>query len=180
MIRGKFIAPGEDYSIVLPLRKAVFADEQGFDPALDNDQYDALSAHAVLYDQVDENGDPAGDPVATGRLFWHNGEFVIGRVCVRKEKRNQKLGDLVMRMLLYKAMQHHAPAVSVGSQTHAVGFYARYGFEPVETFLDEGVEHVRMRVQGDRINLEGSCHKMKNGSCTGCGGCAASAAEGNE
>lgn len=171
VIRGKFIAPGGDYSQALPLRKAVFVDEQGFDAALEHDRFDDLSAHALLYDQVDDQGNPAGEPVATGRLFWHEGEFVIGRVCVAKDKRGQKLGDLVMRMLLYKAMQHHAPAVSLGAQQHAVPFYARYGFEPVEEYLDEGVPHIRMRVRGDRINLEGSCHKMKDGACAHCGGC---------
>ena len=171
MIRGKFIAPGGDYTQALALRKAVFVDEQGDDAALEHDQYDDLSAHVLLYDHTDAQGDPVGDPVATGRLFWLNGEFVIGRVCVASDKRGQQLGDLVMRMLLYKAMEHHAPAVTLGAQKHAVPFYARYGFEPVEEYLDEGVPHIRMRVRGDRINLEGSCHKAQDGVCDHCGGC---------
>jgi predicted GNAT family N-acyltransferase len=171
LIRGKFIAPGGDYGAALALRRAVFSDEQGFDPALDHDAYDDLSAHVLLYDQADGASEPAGDPVATGRLFWLEGEFVIGRVCVRRDRRGEKLGDLVMRMLLYKAMQHNAPSVALGAQKQAVGFYARYGFEPVEEYLDEGVLHVRMRVRGDRINLEGSCHKTQAGGCAHCGGC---------
>lgn len=171
MIRGKFVPPGGDYSQALAVRKAVFVDKQGFDAALDHDLYDPISAHVLLYDQTDEAGNPLGPAVATGRLFWRDGEFVIGRVCVLREKRGQKLGDLVMRMLLYKAIQHGASSVTLGAQARAVPFYARYGFEPVEEYWDEGVLHVRMRVRGDRINLEGSCHKTKDGACAHCGGC---------
>ena len=171
MIRGKFVPPGGDYSQALAVRQAVFVREQGFDAALDHDRYDDISAHVLLYDQTDEAGNPAGPPVATGRLFWLDGEFVIGRVCVLKEKRGQHLGDLTMRMLLYKAMQHGAQWVCVGAQKQAAGFYARYGFECVQEYLDEGVAHVRMRVRGDRINLEGTCQRAKEGACTRCGGC---------
>lgn len=171
MLRGKFVPPGGDYSQALALRREVFCREQGFDPALDHDRHDDLSAHVLLYDQTDAQGNPLGEPVATGRLFYLDGEYVIGRVCVAAQKRGQHLGDLVMRMLLYKAMQHNAPAVSVGAQRQAVPFYARYGFEAVEEYVDEGVAHVRMRVRGDHINLEGSCHKAAEGGCTHCGGC---------
>lgn len=174
MIRGKFLRPGGDISQALRVRDAVFVREQGYSAALEHDEIDAISWHALVYDAVDAAGEPVGDAAGTGRIWWQDGEFHLGRIAVLREKRGLGLGDLVMRMLLFKAKEHAARSVVLSAQLHAAPFYARYGFEPYGGLIDdEGVAHQRMRVLGERINLEGTCCKPRAGACQGCGGCAA-------
>ena len=172
MIRGKFLHPGSDISQALKVRDAVFVREQGYDAALERDDIDDISWHALVYDAVDAAGEPVGDAAGTGRIWWQGGEFHLGRIAVLKEKRGLGLGDLLMRMLLFKAKEHSARSVSLSAQLYAVPFYARYGFEPYgELIEDEGVPHQRMRVLGERIDLEGACCKPGSGACRACGGC---------
>ncbi len=160
MIRGKLLRPGSDISQALHVRDAVFVREQGYSAALEHDEIDRISWHALVYDQADASGEPVGDACGTGRIWWQDGEFHLGRIAVLREKRGQGLGDLLMRMLLFKAREHGARSVALSAQLQAVPFYARYGFVPFgEQILDEGVPHQRMRVMGDQINLEGTCCK---------------------
>jgi len=163
MISGKWIPPGGDITVPLNVRNAVFAVEQGYDPEQDEDEHDALSWHVLLYD--------GNAPMATGRIFYEGGGYRVGRICVLKSHRGLHLGDLIMRLLLYKAKAHHAPRVTLGAQEDKVGFYARYGFTPCgERYLEEGNPHIPMSLAGDAIDLTGSC----GGDCEACtqGDCA--------
>ena len=82
----------------------------------------------------------------------------IGRVCTIKSLRGQGLGDLVMRMLLYRVLEMNLPRVKLSSQLPAQGFYERYGLKPYgDVFLDEGVPHIMMAADNADINIEGSC-----------------------
>lgn len=169
MVKGKFLRPDENLQDLFALRRAVFVDEQGFPASYAADDIDPISQHVALFDETDPAGNPTAPPVATGRIYWQDGEFRLGRICVRKDKRGQNLGDLLMRMLLYKAKEHNATAVSLGAQQHAVPFYARYGFVPIEEYHDDGVLHTRMRATHAQINLEGTCHRVNApDACPGC------------
>jgi predicted GNAT family N-acyltransferase len=138
-------------------------DEQGFSPDLEIDEYDRMSVYALVMDDD-------GTPSATGRLYIDGEDrFSIGRVCVLKEQRGKYMGDLVMRMLLYRAQELNCASVTLSSQLPAVSFYTRYGFRPVGgLYDDEGVPHRRMVALRDEINLEGSC--SKGGACGSCSG----------
>ena len=104
-------------------------------------------------------------------------EKEIGRVCVLKEARGRGLGDLVVRMLLYRALELGAGEIWLGAQLPAVGFYARYGFQPIgEIYDDEGVPHRWMTARAEEINLEGSCGGASR--CAGCAGDCSGCAEG--
>lgn len=163
MIRGKFLTSQDDTGAVMDIRRRVFVDEQGFSPDTEIDEYDKLAVYALAFD---ENDRPAG----TGRLYIDgNSHFQIGRVCVLREARGQGLGDLVVRMLLYRALELGATAVYIGAQLPVVGFYARYGFKPYgEAYDDEGVPHRMMKAEAGEINLEGSCGGARR--CQGCAG----------
>ena len=90
-------------------------------------------------------------------------------MCVLREARGQGLGDLIVRMLLYRALELGATAVYIGAQLPVVGFYARYGFKPYgEVYDDEGVPHRMMKAEAEEINLEGSCGGARR--CQGCAG----------
>jgi len=170
MIRGKFFTSMDDTSMIFDIRKRVFIDEQGYDLALERDEFDNMAIYALVFD---ENDVPAG----TGRLYIdENSHFKLGRICVLKEMRGQGLGDLIMRMLLYRAQEMNAPAVYLSSQLPAVSFYTKYGFEPYgETILDEGVPHRLMCVTAENINLEGTCGGHH--PCAGCEGNCANCAD---
>ena len=55
------------------------------------------------------------------------------------------MGDLVMRMLLDKALGAGAKRFRLLAQRQVEGFYSRYGFTPYgEEVLDQGVPHIEM------------------------------------
>lgn len=95
--------------------------------------------------------DDAGAPVASGDI-WYDGDFVIGALGVIEGERGKGFGDLLIRLLLYKAQTHFAGRVRLAATEETVGFFARYGFAP----LDGGLQ---MAIDGDKIDLD---------TCKGC------------
>lgn len=162
MIRGRYLTSMEDTTEILALRHRVFVDEQGFSPENERDRFDDMAIYALVYD---ENNTPSG----TGRLYIDDdNHFAIGRVCVLKEARGKEMGDLIMRMLLYRAQELNAPSVHILSQLPVVPFYQKYGFEPYgEIVLDENVPHRLMRASAEAIDIEGSCSRQRSG-CAQC------------
>ena len=163
MIRGRFLTSRDDISQVIALRREVFCEEQGYSVDTEPDAHDDMAVYALAFD--DE-----GRPLGTGRLYIADDQFRIGRVCVKKEMRGMHIGDFVMRMLLYRAQQLHAGSVTLSAQADKLDFYRRYGFQPYEELVyDEGQPHRMMRVEGDKINLEGTCGGHGK-PCQGCEG----------
>lgn len=168
MIRGKFMTSMEDTSQIFDIRMRVFVEEQGFSTESERDEFDDMAIYALVFD---ENDRPAG----TGRLFIdQDNHFKLSRICVLKDARGQGLGDLVMRMLLYRAQELNAGSVHIVAQLPVVEFYARYGFKPFgDIVYEEGVGHRMMKAEADEINIEGTCGGHKEcGGCEGdCGSC---------
>ncbi|MDR3052160.1 MAG: GNAT family N-acetyltransferase [Oscillospiraceae bacterium] len=150
MVTGRWVRPGEDIAPALAVRRAVFVDEQGFAAENEVDAFDPLSWHMVLWETE--------RPVATGRIYWHAGDFHIGRVCVLHDRRGTGLGDLLMRLLLCKALDHSARNVVLAAQVQAMGFYAKYGFAPEgPRYEEEGGLHQTMRTKAGDIRLDHPC-----------------------
>ena len=146
MIRGKFLTSMDDISEILDLRRRVFVDELGFPPGNEPDEFDRMAVYALAFD---ENDRPAG----TGRLYIdQNGHFRVGRVCVLPDARGYGLGDLILRMLLFRARELNAASVYVDVDPAAEESFARYGFRTYESGAP-----VRMRVLAEDIDLGGSC-----------------------
>ena len=117
------------------LRVEVFVVEQGVPIELEWDEADEVSTHAVAYDE-------AGQVIATGRLLP---DGHIGRMAVRKSARGQGIGAQVLRALLDEAKRQGYVELVLHAQTHAVDFYAKYGFKiEGEEFLEAGIAHRRM------------------------------------
>ncbi len=134
----------------LKVRRAVFVEEQGFPAATEQDALDAMSRHAMLYD--------GAEPIATGRLYWAEGDFHVGRICVLRAWRGQGCGDALMRLLLHKALEHNARAVVLSAQAQAMPFYARYGFLPEGApYAEDGVPHQQMRADADALRALFDC-----------------------
>ncbi len=144
MIQGKWIPQGGDLSPVLPIRQAVFG--RGAD-ALDSESWNV----AVYLDEA---------PAATGRLWWRDGAFWLGDIGVLPSLRGQRLGDLTLRLLLFKAQSHFAREVRLLSAPQTEGFFTRLGFR--EDGGRDGL--VELLLPGDEINLD-TCASCKKANC---------------
>lgn len=147
MIQGKWLPQGSDLTQVLAIRQNVFG--RGRDE-LDDESWNVL----VFQDDA---------PAASGRLWWKDGAFRLGEVGVLPAFRNQRLGDLVLRLLLFKAQSHFAREVRLVCSDEVSGFFARLGFRPDPSVPADGAG-MEMLLPGDEINLD-SCASCKKENC---------------
>ena len=144
MVQGKWFAMGSDLSQPLNIRRAVFGRGE--------DALDAMAQQAVVY----ENGMPVG----TGRLWWQDGAFRVGDIAVLEEKRGRGFGDLLIRLLLFKALTHNAALIALECPEALEGFFAQYGLAAGERA--DGM--VQMSIRGEDVRLS-HC----GGNCAECG-----------
>ena len=145
MVQGKWFPPGEDLSALLPIRESVFG--RGAD------DLDAASWNVLVYqDSV---------PVATGRIWWQDGAFRLGDLGVLEGFRRQRLGDLVLRLLLYKAQNHAAREVRLRCSRETAGFFSRLGRKEIPS---DDPDTVEMMIPGDQIDLD-TCKNCPKASC---------------
>lgn len=149
MITGKWITGQQDLTAVMEIRQKVFTQEQGFPAEADRDAFDDQAMHALMFD-----GDT---PVATGRLYFDGAKLFLGRICVLKEYRGQSIGDLMTRLMILRGFDF-AKEIYLHAQMQAKGFYERYGFQVEgEPFLEEGQEHVLMRLKKEETRFPSKC-----------------------
>ncbi len=145
MVQGRWFAPGSDLSPLLPVRREVFGSG--------TDDLDSLSWNVlVIQDSV---------PAATGRIWWKDGFFWLGDLCVLERFRGQHLGDLVLRLLLFKAQSHAAREVHLLCPPDLTGFFIRLGLLPLS---GDNTELVEMMINGDKIDLD-SCKNCPKSVC---------------
>jgi YbgC/YbaW family acyl-CoA thioester hydrolase len=133
---GGWDALGAD---ALPLRRAVFVDEQGVPSELEADGRDAQAVHAVAYNRL-------GLALATGRLIGREpGVAQIGRMAVLAGMRSGGLGRSVLEALLDAASARGCREVVLHAQASALPFYRRAGFvERGVPYEEAGIAHVDM------------------------------------
>lgn len=151
MIQGKWFPTGSDVSQPLAIRRAVFGRGR--------DALDDWAQQVAVY---------AGkDPVGAARLWWRDGAFWLGDVGVLSDFRGMGYGDLLVRLLLFKALSHGAHFLRLETPEEAVAFFARYGF----------CEECR---QGGRAVMGLAAADVRldrcEGGCAGCGLCPPDAA----
>lgn len=139
MIQGKWLRPGDDLSLILPLRQTIF--DAGAD-ALDQEAW-----NAVIFDD--------GVPAGIGRIWWQEGVYHLGMIGVDPQRRHRGLGDLVTRLLLFKAQQHAARQIALCCADEVCGFFKPYGFEVTASQSGQSV----MTLDGAVLCLD---------SCQGC------------
>ncbi len=119
------------------IREEVFVEEQGFEEEFDTIDREAI--HLVIFEE-----DKA---VATCRAFLgkEEGEYVIGRLAVRKEYRGQAYGREIVRAGEEEIRILGGRRVRLAAQTRARGFYEKCGYSVQgEEFMDAVCPHIWM------------------------------------
>lgn len=117
------------------IRFEVFVEEQKVPVEEEIDANDPLSIHAIVW--ID------GEAAACGRLLP---DGHIGRMAVRQPYRGLGLGGLVLQHLMQRARQRGDREVVLSAQTHALGFYEKFGFVAEgSVYLDCKIPHRDMR-----------------------------------
>jgi predicted GNAT family N-acyltransferase len=119
----------------VPIRFAVFVQEQGVPLEMELDEIDEKSLHAVAFDE--------GKAVATGRLLP---DGHIGRMAVLREWRGRGIGGQILARLMDEARARGDREVVLSAQVHATAFYRMHGFvEEGAEYLEAGIPHRQMR-----------------------------------
>ena len=146
MIQGKWIAPGQPLNEIRSIRSTVFSRPV--------DSVDPMGWNCLIL----QNGQPA----AVGRIWWSDGSFRLGDIGVLPEFRGQGLGDLALRLLLFKAQSHAAREVRLQSPAETTGFFSRLGFR--EDSVPEHSELIEMVLPGSEIDLD-TCKSCNRQNC---------------
>ncbi len=104
------------------IRQEVFIEEQHFQEEFDG--IDSRALHLVLY----RDGSPAG----TCRVFQGRepGEYLLGRIAVRKSFRGQNLGAALLEAAEREIRKRGGGSVRLHAQQRAAGFYEKQGYAP--------------------------------------------------
>jgi predicted GNAT family N-acyltransferase len=119
------------------VRAAVFIDEQNVPAQLEWDGIDGQCLHVIAVDA-------GGRAVGTGRLLP---DGHIGRMAVLAQWRRKGIGAQLLTTLIEMARERKHAVIELSAQTHAIGFYRKFGFEVVsDEYLDAGIPHRTMKL----------------------------------
>jgi predicted GNAT family N-acyltransferase len=120
------------------IRTEVFVVEQRVPAELELDEYDPVSVHALVCNA-------RGEVLGTGRLLP---DGHIGRMAVLAAARGAGAGSALLRALMDEARRRGIAEVVLNAQTHAMPFYARFGFVAEgDEYDDAGIPHRAMRLR---------------------------------
>lgn len=130
-----------DGSALRDIREIVFVREQNVPAELEWDEFDMGCLHLIAFDRE-------GSPIGTARLL-RNGTVgtvgTVGRMAVLKEWRGRGVGRALVHHLLEEAEKCGITQLVLHAQTHAMGFYERFGFRAEgDLFREAGIPHVKM------------------------------------
>jgi diguanylate cyclase (GGDEF)-like protein len=136
---GSLAALGDAFTACQAIRREVFVEGQGIDPAIDDDgrDPDALHALARVLDQ----------PVGAARARPVPGAWKVERVSVRAPWRGHGVGAALMDALEAHARSTPTPDIYLHAQGPVIEFYRRRGYLPDgEPFVEAGIPHLAMRL----------------------------------
>jgi len=122
----------------LPIRTAVFVQEQGVPEDLELDEFDADADHALAY---------IGTLcVGTARLIGSaDDKGQIGRMAVLDRYRRNGIGSELLKTLLELGRAQGIKEFELHAQVTAMPFYENLGFSPLGEVYDEaGIPHRNM------------------------------------
>lgn len=152
MFKANWVSGAGDITIAEAIREEVFCDEQGYSCEAEYDDMDKIAQHLIVIED--------GEPVATGRLFEKDGVYMLGRIAVRKRFRNQGFGDMVVRLMLDKALGMGAEQFYISSQEYIKDLYCKFGFrQRGDSYCLAGDtrNHVDLYASADEIVFPSEC-----------------------
>jgi len=125
------------------IREAVFVREQHVEHSAEFDGLDQGSDHLLA--RID------GQAVGTLRLRLIDDQTgKIERVAVLKTARNLGIGALMIGAAILKLREQGLKGARLHAQTHALGFYEKFGFEAYgDVFDEDGIPHRAMQRRFD-------------------------------
>lgn len=117
MISTKWFRGKDNLSVVLSIR-----DETDF--------YDEFAFNVVIYDE--------DVPAGTGRLLFKEGKYFIDRLCVKTQFQNLNYEDLLIRMLVRKAVTIGAEKTYILAENGLEDILKNIGFE--ERYTENNVK----------------------------------------
>ncbi len=158
MIKARYLTSRDDISSVIGVRGLI--EEFG---GMGRDEYDDMAVYALAFD---ENGVACG----CGRLYIDaDSRFRIDTLGVIKQMRGFGVGDMLARMLLYRATDLNAASIRALAPKETAPFFERYGFIEEDHGTSEAC--IPLVVCSDKLRLEGACSRAKsgcNGDCAKC------------
>lgn len=128
----------EEVEAAKALRLRVFAEEQGISPEAEVDGLDPEATHILILRN--------GETVATCRLRFPRGTCKLERMAVERTLRETGIGTKLLEEAEREAVRQGSEEMILHAQLQVEGFYASCGYVAAgETFLEEGIEHVKMR-----------------------------------
>ncbi|NLK63782.1 MAG: GNAT family N-acetyltransferase [Tissierellia bacterium] len=115
MISTRWFQGNNNLSDVLSIRKEVYADTDTL-----SDFYDEFAFNAVLY--VDDV------PAGTARLLFKDGMYFIDMLCVKKQFKGLNYEDLLIRLLVRKAVTIGAEKTYIESDKDLQKILEKIGF----------------------------------------------------
>jgi predicted GNAT family N-acyltransferase len=131
------VTSDDEMEAVYRIRREVFVREQGLTRTVYDEPDDRISVHVI----AQSNGRILG----AGRITFIRDEGQIAWLAVLESARGTGTGKAIMDHLMEIAAEHPVQYVTLNAQTHALGFYERYGFESVgQRFHMAQIEHQYM------------------------------------
>ncbi len=129
----------EEFPAIKTIRKSVFQEEQGVDPALEFDGKDEISEHLIAY--LDDKA------VGTTRIRYLDYKTAkIERLAVLSTARGQGIGKKIMIKALEIIANKNIPEVVIHAQEYVKVLYKKLDFvEEGQIFEEAGIPHVIMR-----------------------------------
>lgn len=136
----KIVENVDDMNISYKLRDIVFTQEQNVPAQEDFDGLDEIATHFLLF----ENETPIGN----ARVYSDNQAAVIGRFCILKDYRKSGAGRFLLQEVLKYCKRQNFEKIILGAQEHAIGFYAKFGFEVCsDMYIDGNIPHFKMQLK---------------------------------
>lgn len=122
----------------MTIRNQVFVEGQGVPLSDEQDGKDDESDHFLLF--VDNQ------PAGTARVRYMENVAKIERVAIQNAWRGMKLGQALMHAIMADLEKNpFIEKARLGSQTHAIPFYTKLGFEICsDEYMDAGIPHKDM------------------------------------
>ena len=131
---AKIAESPEELKAAYDIRRTVFVHEQNVPEELEIDDLEEYSTHFVVLDE--------DKPVGAGRFRIKDGYGKIERICVLKEERGRKVGNVLMARIEDYARDINIKTSKLEAQVHAIPFYEKLGYKiNSEEFMDAGIPH---------------------------------------